>query len=169
MTQQDPAKLKKVSVNLFGIGSAEWQDDPTQRKAAWSLYVELITRVAIQPLNDDQGLLREALTSLYKLFDITRQILREAGPDVGASKNSIGGYAIDVLNKGLRPFLSKWHPLLQSWEAKREPSISPKEHEKNWELEPKLRQELHELTEQLNVYAEQLAEFTGNKNNGNLL
>jgi len=163
MPKQDPAKLKKVSVKLFGIGAAEWEDDPTQRRAAWSLYVELITRVAVHPLEDDYGLLREALTSLYSLFGITRQILREAGPHVGTSVDSIGGYAIVVLNKALRPFLSKWHPLLLSWEAKHDSSISPKDHEKNWELEPELRKELLALTKELEEYANKMAEFTVNK------
>lgn len=96
-----PAKLKKVSVKLpFGIGGAEWEADSTERRAAWSIYVELITRVAIQDLEKDQGLLRESLNSLYSLFSITRQILKEAGPDVGASNESVGGIAIAVLNKG---------------------------------------------------------------------
>lgn len=59
MTKIDPAKLQKVSVSLpFGIGSAEWEGDPTERRAAWSLYVELVTRIAVQPLETDQGLLR---------------------------------------------------------------------------------------------------------------
>jgi hypothetical protein len=62
MPKQDPAKLKKVSVNLpFGIGGAEWEADETERKAAWSLYVELVTRIPVQSLEADQGLLREAL------------------------------------------------------------------------------------------------------------
>lgn len=51
MPRFDPAKLKKVSVSLpFGIGSAEWEADPTERRAAWSLYVELVTRIAVQTL-----------------------------------------------------------------------------------------------------------------------
>jgi hypothetical protein len=33
MTKQDPDKLKKVFVNLFGIGSAEWQDHPPHAPA----------------------------------------------------------------------------------------------------------------------------------------
>ena len=35
MTKQVPNKLKKVFVNLFGIGSAEWQDDPTRFRPSW--------------------------------------------------------------------------------------------------------------------------------------
>ena len=162
MSRSDPAKLKKVSVNLpFGIGGAEWEADSTERKAAWSLYVELVTRIAIQPLESDVGLLREALNSLYSLFGTTRQILREAGPDVGASRESVGGIAIAVLNKGLRPFLSKWHPSLQAWEAQRLSNISPREHEKNWSEETQLRSELEALRKDLERYANALAEIIG--------
>jgi hypothetical protein len=162
MAKQDPAKLKKVSVNLpFGIGGAEWEADQTERRAAWALYVELVTRITVQSLESDSGLLREALNSLHSMFAITRQILREAGPGVGLSPASVGGIAIAVLNKGLRPFLSKWHPLLQAWEAQRPPATSPKEHEKNWSEEPQFRQELQLLTKELEQYANALAEIVG--------
>jgi hypothetical protein len=96
-----------------------WKVDTIQKKAAWSLYVELVTRIAVQPLEVDQGLVREAMNSLYSLFGTTREVLKAAGPDVGASRDSVGGIAITVLNNGLRPFLAKWHPLLQAWEARR--------------------------------------------------
>ena len=58
MPKFDPAKIKKISFSLpFGIGSVEWEVDPTERKAAWSLYIELVTRIAVQPLEVDNGLL----------------------------------------------------------------------------------------------------------------
>ncbi len=153
---------KKVSFSLpFGIGSVEWEVDQKQSRAAWSLYVELVTRIAVEPLKADEGLVREALNSLYSLFGTTREILKEAGPDVGASKNSVGGIAIAVLNKGLRPFLAKWHPLLQAWEAKRPSNLSPKEHEQQWSEEEKLRDELEELRQDLKQYAHALAEIAG--------
>jgi hypothetical protein len=121
MPKNNPAVLKQVTVSLpFGIGSASWEADPTERNAAWELYIELVTRVAVQSLNPQEGLVREAMNSLYSLFGSTREILRRAGPNVGASHDSVGGIAIAVLNNGLRPFLSKWHPLLQEWEEKRE-------------------------------------------------
>jgi hypothetical protein len=162
MAKNDPAKLKKVAVSLpFGLGSAEWEADPTQRRAAWALYVELVTRVAVQALADDAGLVREAMNSLYTLFGTTREILREAGPDVGASRESVGGLSISVLNQGLRPFLSKWHPILQIWEAKRPPDRSPKEHEQLWGEEPKVRQELSALRGELEIYAHALAKVAG--------
>ncbi|MBE9215349.1 hypothetical protein IQ247_22240 [Plectonema cf. radiosum LEGE 06105] len=162
MPKQDSTKLTKVSVNLpFGIGGTEWEPDDTERKAAWSLLVELVTRVTIQPLETDQGLLREALTSLYSLFATTREILKQAGPNVGASRQSVGGIAIIVLNRGLRPFLAKWHPLLQSWEVQRPPNVSPQEHEKNWSYHDQLRNELELLRGDLQEYAIGLSVIAG--------
>ena len=159
---RDPAVLKKVSVSLpFGLGSAEWEADSTERDAAWSLYVELVTRISVEPLNKQEGVLREALNSLYSLFGTTREVLREAGPGVGASHNSVGGIAIAVLNRGLRPFLTKWHPSLQVWEGQIKEGISPKEHEQSWEKEPELRRELEALRQELNKYAQALAQIAG--------
>jgi len=158
----DPAVLKKVSVSLpFGLGSAEWQSDDTQRRAAWSLYVELVTRIAVQSLELDEGLLREALNSLYSLFGTTRQVLKDAGPDVGASHNSMGGVAIAVLNIGLRPFLAKWHPRLQAWDVQRPADRSPKDHELQWVDELELRIALADLRQELEKYSLALAEIAG--------
>ena len=163
--KQDPAVLKKVLVSLpFGLGSAEWEADSTERYAAWSLYVELVTRISVEPLHEDEGILREALNSLYGLFKTTREILREAGPDVGASHNSVGGIAITVLNRGLRPFLTKWHSILEVWETQRPSGVSTKEHEKQWLEESKMRGELEDLRQELNKYAQALAKISGIEN-----
>lgn len=158
----DPPILKKVSINLpFGIGGAEWEVDNTQRRAAWALYVELVTRIFVEPLKSNEGLMREALNSLYSLFGTTREILKEAGPDVGASLESVGGIAIAVLNRGLRPFLTKWHPALQVWQATRPLEVSPLEYEKEWPEAPQLRQELEDLRQALYQYALALADIAG--------
>jgi hypothetical protein len=162
MPKKDRAKLNKVSINLpFGIGGAEWVADPAERRAAWALYVELVTRVAVQPLGKDEGVLRESLSSLHALFAVTRQVLRDAGPDVGIAKESVGGAAIAVLNQGLRPFLARWHPALQAWEAQRDPKTSLPEHERKWSEEPKLRAELENLRKGLAQYADALAKIAG--------
>lgn len=162
MPKNDPAELKSVSVSLpFGIGSATWESDPTERHAAWELYVELVTRVAVQSLGTEEGLMREALNSLYSLFGSTREILRKAGPKVGASRQSVGGIAIAVLNNGLRPFLSKWHPQLQEWEVKKTDGVSAPAHEKAWEHEPELRTALEKLRQELEQYANALADIAG--------
>lgn len=157
----DPAKLKKYKFTIPFVGELEWEPDESQRKAAWELYVELATRVAVQPLDLDEGSVREALNSLFSLFATTRDVLRRAGPGVGAARTTVGGIAIIVLNNGLRPFLSKWHPMLQAHEVLRPPSISPKEWERSWKHEAALRGELEALRARLSEYAASLATMAG--------
>jgi len=161
VAKKDPAKLTSVKIKIPWVGEAEWSADPTERRAAWSLYVELVTRVAVQPLPIDRGMLRETLSSLHSLFDSTRQILRDAGPDVGGSLASVGGIAITVLNRGIRPFLSVWHPKLSHWESLRPSDMSPIDHEQRWAQHEVLRSELAVLQNQLNSYAEGLAAIAG--------
>jgi hypothetical protein len=132
-----------LSVGLpFDLGQIEFEPDESQQKAAWELYVEVTTRIAIQPLGSDEGLMREALSSLYSIFGATREILRQAGPSVAQGPNSFGPMAIEVLNKGLRPFLAKWHPLLLSYEQKCAPDVSARDHERSWGQASEFRQEL---------------------------
>lgn len=165
MPRYDPTILKQVTISLpFGIGSASWEADPTERNAAWELYIELVTRIAVQSLEPQEGLVREAMNSLYSLFGSTREILRKAGPGVGASHDSVGGIAISVLNNGLRPFLSKWHPLLLDWERKKPSGSSSQSHEKAWAMESVVRSELEQLRVDLSKYAAALANICGIEN-----
>ena len=96
-----------IAVKLPFIGQVTFAPNAAERKAAWMLYVELRTRVAMQPLAGEYGLMREALDSLHSLFSLTRQILREAGPDVAHNQDSLGFVAIEILSSGITPFTSK--------------------------------------------------------------
>lgn len=162
MAPKKKVKATKLTVGLpFNLGSLEFVNDEAQQKAAWALYVELSTRIAVQPLEEGDGILREALTSLYNVFAITRQILRDAGPEIAKGSQSLGSIAIDVLNKGLRPFLVKWHPLLKTHEEQKAPGKTTLEHERSWERQKELRKELNQVREQMLIYVDALAVIAG--------
>jgi len=157
-------KATKLSVGLpFNLGQLEFVEDETQQRAAWELYVELTTRIAAQPLDPDTGILREAFTSLYSVFGITRDILKRAGPEVARGKNSFGPVAINVLNKGIRAFLAKWHPLLQAHEENRPAGVSVRDHERAWEQNAECRKALAEVQRQMTIYVDVLAKIAGIK------
>lgn len=153
------SKITSVQVNLPFV-SGTWEADDDQRRAAWEMYVELVTRISIQPLEADEGLLREALTSLYVLFGETRRILRDHGPGVARPERkqllAFGQIAVDVLNHGLRPFLAKWHPLLTEHEAGRG-ALSATAHERAWPMASALRADLDVLRTVMTAYADLLA------------
>ena len=157
----------KVSLSLPYIGRVEgtWKPDENEQRAAWEMYVELVTRISVSELGPEEGLLREALTSLYTLFNTTREILRRYGPSVAQPKGegnlSFGYLAVAILNTVLRPVLSKWHPLLLDYEGTKENSLSPLEHEKQWDKNEQLRQVLNDLRLVLTEYANLLAKVAG--------
>ncbi len=162
MSPKQKVKATKLTVGLpFNLGSLELQNDEAQQRAAWSLYVELSTRIAVQSLAEEEGILREALTSLYNVFNITRQILRDAGPDIAKGANSLGSIAIAVLNQGLRPFLNKWHPVLKTYEEQKPPNVTTVEHERAWPQAARMRQELEQVRQQMVIYVDALARIAG--------
>ncbi|MGK5531514.1 hypothetical protein [Streptomyces sp. URMC 129] len=145
--------------------SGTWEPNDAERRAAWELYVELVTRVSVVPLKADEGLLREALTSMYSLFASTREILRRHGPAVAEPKKNgqynFGYLAVAILNFGIRPLLARWHPALEDWENSRPADRSRRDHEQAWPQAPELRTALNTTRESLTAYADLLATACG--------
>ncbi len=163
------AKLSEVNVKIGGpdllVVEGKWRADESEQQAAWEMYVELVTRISVAELGRDEGLLREALSSLHSLFETTRGILRSYGPGVARPKRkgglSFGYIAVAVLNTALRPLLAKWHPELLNYENARPNDISPLEHERAWEHHDTLRQELAKIRLCLTQYANLLGQVAG--------
>lgn len=111
------------------------------RKAAWEFYVELVTRVATQPLDDEDGVEQTALESVAGLFGSSRQVMRSCGP--GAA--SFAALALALLNYRVRLFTAPWHK--RSTEGRlADPAVSGR-----------FRQELGALQQDLRVAADAFA------------
>src|SRR5690606_1213500 len=111
------AQLTEVVVTVPQLSELRFVVTKDTKKVAWKLFVETVTRVSTQPLADGTGLLREAMTSLYGLFQVVRETLKETLPSpVQGRAPTVEQLAITMLNLELRPFLSRWHPELQRWE-----------------------------------------------------
>lgn len=86
---------------------AEWEVQEKDKDAAWELYIELLTRIAIQPLPTEHGDEKTALESVHSLFGLTRTTIKHHGRDcINFTK-----IAVVVLNQIVRPFTAKWHRL----------------------------------------------------------
>jgi hypothetical protein len=156
----------KVNLQIPFVGGIEgtWEPDTAERDAAWELYVEMITRVSVVPLGADEGKAREALTSFYQLFAITRDILRRHGPAVargGAKRITFGRIAVAMLNGAVRPVLAKWHPLLTAHEEQRPAGVDTVAHERTWDRIGELRQEIDRVRKTLTDIAVLLGEVAG--------
>lgn len=164
--------LKSISLNLpFGLGGATIEIGQAERVASWQLYVEFNTRIATQAVAEGAGSVRETLTSLYNLFGITREILKEAGPDIGQSEESLGPITMRVLNDGLRPFLTHWHAAYGDHEVKASLAML-KEHglkhppidfvdQAGWAELQTFHEELEKTRKNLRQYVGELAKIAG--------
>ena len=149
----------KLDLKLPGFGgiSGTWEPDDTEVNSAWELYVEMVTRTPLGGCSPQGGSVREALTSIYSLFDTTRGILRSYGPSVARPKSgrglSFGYLAVSMLNLVLRPLLTDWHPQLRAWEQ-----ANPYLDENAWPGRCDFLRALNDLEEQLRQYAALFAE-----------
>ncbi len=85
----------------------EFTFEDADKKAAWGLYIELITRVSVQRLEEGKGDEKAALASFASIFGFTRDVLKTSGPQcVNFAK-----VATVILNQVIRPFTTKWHPI----------------------------------------------------------
>ena len=153
----------KISIPFLGL-EGNWEVDDQQRKAAWEIYVELVTRVTVVALKKEEGILREAMNSFYSLFNTTREILKRYGPTIAVAANekdmTLGHIAVGVLNKVLRPLLAKWHPILEEYENNRPKNVSVAAHERKWEQAAALRADIEKVRADLTVYADVLAKVS---------
>lgn len=94
----------KISAPFLNM---EWKPENEDMAAAWELYVELLTRIATQPLDAEHGDEKTALDSVFSLFAITRQVLKNNTRNC----TEFTKIAIVVLNQVIRPFTAKWHRL----------------------------------------------------------
>ena len=136
--------LDKVKLNL-AVVRLEISFRQADKDAAWELYIEMLTRIVVQPLPYNAGDDKAALDSVYALFPITREILRRRG----RSTVKFSMIAIPVLNQIVRPFTAKWH---------RE-SLTGAFNDEGRRRE--FREELATLQDELRNYNRMLAEIAG--------
>lgn len=137
-------EMTSLRLNV-GFLDMQWQPSDADRKAAWELYVELLTRATTQPLDSHDGDELRALESIQSLFGTTRSVIKTNGRDC----QEFTKIAIVILNQVLRPFTSRWHSILLAGGLDSQAEKAS------------FRSELDDLQEILTRYAGMLAEMAG--------
>lgn len=150
------ATLTEVRITVPQLSELTFVVNNNDQQVAWQLFVESVTRTSTQRLSDNEGLVREALTSLYGLFATTREILKSSRPSVSRTGFTVETLAVTLLNRELRPFLSKWHPILAEFE--RSAQGMP---ESAWPRAEECRRELRQVQENTREYVLAFARLAG--------
>lgn len=123
----------------------EWKPSEPDKAAAWELYIELLTRIATQPLGPLDGSEKAALESVYSLFPTTRAIIKGHG----RACLEFTKLAVVVLNQKIRPFTAKWN------------KVEVASGFENAATRRRFRKDLRELQVVLRNYSGMLAQMAG--------
>jgi hypothetical protein len=143
-------------------------------KVAYQLWVELSTRKIGLPIDYDDDVIVEIYDSWYQFFGITRDLIKDIPPSKLRNGESIQGLiqlAIDVLNEGLRPHLTRWQARFRRWYeselAKPENLLlEPQELQKRFPRYAELRTDMELVNARLIYYRAKMREFVfGNATN----
>jgi hypothetical protein len=153
-------QVTEIEIETLG---QKWKlaNSGTQKRVAWSLFVEIVTRIATQSMSDEDGDNGIALKSLYELFQYTRKSITEIKPTSmlpsrKKSLDTVETYALTMLNQDLRPFLSKWHPIWDAWRR-----ANPDTACLSWDQHTAFRNELKVLQTQIRARAKGLGKIAG--------
>ena len=150
-------RLTGATLSVPQLGQLHFAVTRESQQVAWRLFVELVTRISTQPLDDRSGRLRSALNSLYSLLQFTRELLRENPPSQQTGQEpTVEELAITMLNADLRPFLVYWHRTLTEWRQ-----ANPDRPEADWPRHGECRSQLSDVQHRLRQYALNFGQLAG--------
>ncbi|QKK07295.1 MAG: hypothetical protein HND58_03395 [Planctomycetota bacterium] len=147
--------LRDVTISIPEFSRFTFVVNDEHKRVAWILFIETASRVSTQPLSSEQGFIREALTSLHSLFGTVRDTLKTMDPSRAGRRASVEIFALGMLNAELRPFLSKWHPLLAEFEQ------SGAVNESEWDRRAECRKDLEFMRQRIMAYCRAFGELAG--------
>jgi len=107
-----------VTFNLpFNLGSTTVTARHADRVAAWKLYVQLTTRKAAIPFDEEHDVIAEVYDSFRTLFEESRRLLLDLPPSEFVNRDGIASLMLRVLNDGVRPHLTRWQAEYRRWWA----------------------------------------------------
>ncbi|HIF00287.1 MAG: patatin-like phospholipase family protein [Fuerstiella sp.] len=93
------------TVDLTWLEAVDEETTAEDKNVAWSIYIEMRTRITTQELHFLDGDEETALTSVFHLFQLCRDLLKQNGADCRHTAT----ITESVLNRVVRPLTAKWH------------------------------------------------------------
>lgn len=151
-------KVKRSSENLY---------------IANRIYLELVTRKAALPFEEDNDVIIEVYNSWYTLFKTIRDEIKNVPGDYLKSHDStdaLMGLTINILNNGLRPHLTNYQAKFRKWhtneiEKSENNLLSPQEIQKKYPDYDELVNDLKNVNQILIGYSIELKKLIKGKAN----
>jgi hypothetical protein len=153
----------------IGTGTVKLKPNRDDVQIAYKLWVELNTRKLGLPFDDKNDVITEVYDSWYAFFGITRQLMKEIPIGKVLSERStrtLVDISIDVLNKAIRPHLTRWQAHFRRWHAVENgrsgnESLTPQQLQKRFPQFNELIADLKETNKRLMSYSNLLRKLVG--------
>lgn len=129
------------------------------REIAYKLWVEMSTRKIILPFDEENDVIVEVYDSWYSFFGIARGLLKDIPVEKLNSSKQLISVTDRVLNKCLRPHLTKWQARFRKWynlQLDSNPDLTPQEIQYTYPHYNELVKELKAINKNIDYYGEVL-------------
>lgn len=126
------------------------------------IYIELTTRKAAIPIDEENDVIEEVYNSWYKLFGIIRDEIKTVPGSYLKSHNptiALIGLTTKILNEGLRPHLTEHQAKFRKWyeqEKEKKEKISPQELQRRYPDYDNLMESMKQVNQTLIQYSNEL-------------
>lgn len=162
-------KVYEIDEAVIGIGDQKVKIKPNHQdmQIAYKLWVELNTRKIGLGIDLDNDVINEIYDSWYEFFRLTRELIKDMPISKirkDASTKELVRIAIEVLNEGVRPHLTKWQARFRKWykteiEREKNRDLSPQDIQKKYPEYEKLVGEIIEVNHKLIEYRKLLKQL----------
>ena len=158
-------QLTQADFTFAGCASVTLCPTDDVARLAHQAWVEITTRKAALPFDDDHDLVLEVYNSWYELFRSLRELAKNVPTRQGLRKDSDEAQLVEILtgalNIGLRPHLTRWQARFRRWydEEQKKPEcsgLSPQEIQRRFLQYEAMVADLKEVNEGLMGFAEAL-------------
>jgi hypothetical protein len=155
-------ELVRLNVQLGGVGNVELRPNNEDIQIAHKIWTELVTRKAAVPIDIEHDVIIEIYDSWYSLFGRIRQLISEIPGQMLRQEKStqkVVEIAIQALNNGLHPHLTRWQARFRHWYAQRvdeKKGDSPQDIQRQFPEYEALIEDIRRVNTQLIQYAGEL-------------
>jgi hypothetical protein len=155
-------RIVRLNITLGNVGTVELAPNTEDIQVAHRIWTELVTRKAALEIDPENDVIVDVYDSWYALFGRIRQLVGEVPAHLLREEEStrqIISIAINTLNMGLRPHLTRWQARFRNWYAQQEHDLrtrSPQEVQRDFPGYQELLADLRNLNKQLIQYAGEL-------------
>lgn len=141
-------------------GKVKIKPDYQDIQIAHKAWVELATRKAGLPFDEDNDVIVEIYNSWYELFAELRGLAKQIPAEKVRSRKDtreLVNLLIESLNQGLRPHLTRWQARFRRWyeeEAKNNPDATPQEIQQRYDHYGDLVADLRQVNDELMNYTD---------------